>query len=492
MKNNNISTNNNIISNMFKFSVNTWVSFFINFFVMLGTTYLFLPEELGKINMFITVSSMLLVLVPLGVDSSYLRFYYETPNNRSVKHLIIDGFLISGISTAFLVVVACLLKKQICNFIVGSNEYDILVLLFIYLIASVVLRFLNLTYRLEGDARSYTLQAVLVTVTSKALHSVAGFIWPYHRVSIYIIAISTLLLAVMCLKLQSKSIDFREYRIDNSSNIQMLKFGLPLLPDCMLIWLDSSVARFVIRKFLDFSDVGIYSAGVQLSALFTMISSGFVCFWGPFVYSNYKDIRKERQIKNMSKYIVIIALLFVSFIVLFQDLIFVFIGSKYDAAKIFFSFLFITPACNLISESTCIGITISKKSYWLSVISFITVLINIFTSLLLIKPLGLVGVAIASAISGIVMLILRSFIGNKYYKINRASYHVFISILFLILLCSLNYFLRFNIILRYIAVLLIILIEFLLYRKEVCYLIKMIISFITQTLKKKERKGYVK
>lgn len=474
-----------MISSIFKFSINTWASFFINFFVMLGTTYLFSPEELGKINMFITVSSMLLVLVPLGVDSSYLRFYYETPNNRSVKYLIIDGFLISGISTVVLVIVACLFRQQICNFIVGSNEYDILVLLFIYLIASVVLRFLNLTYRLENNAKAYTLQAILVTVTSKALHSLAGFIWPYHRVSIYIIVVSTLLLATVCLKLQNKSIDLKKYHIDNSSNIQMLKFGLPLLPGCMLIWLDSSVARLVIRKFLDFSYVGIYSAGVQLSALFSMVSSGFICFWGPFVYSNYKDTSKERQIKTMSKYIVIIALLFVSFIVLFQDIIFVFIGSKYETAKMFFSFLFMTPACGLISEATCIGITISKKSYWLSVISFITVSINIFASLLLIKPLGLIGVAIASAISGIVMLILRSFIGNKYYKINNAGYHVFIAVLILILLCGLNYLLRDYMCLRYIVVLSIILIEFLLYRKEVCYLIKMLIGFINQNLKKR-------
>lgn len=490
MKNDNIKINS-MISNIFKFSINTWASFFINFFVMLGTTYLFLPEELGKINMFITVSSMLLVFVPLGMDSSYLRFYYEPPNNRSVKHLIIDGFLISGIVIVLLAIGSFFFRDWICNKIVGSKEYDILVLLFIYLIASVVLRFLNLTYRLEGNAKSYTFQAVLVTVASKALHSLAGFIWPYHRISIYIIVVSTLLLAVVCLRLQSKSIDLKGYNIDNLSNVQMLKFGLPLLPGSLLIWLDSSVARFIVREFLDFSCVGMYSVGVQFSALFSMVSSGFVCFWAPFVYSDYKDTNRERQIKSMSKYIVIIALLFVSFIVLFQDLIFVFVGSKYDAAKIFFSFLFVAPACSLISEVTGIGISISKKSYWLSVISFVTVSINIFSSLLLIKPLGLVGVAIASAISGIVMLILRSFIGNKYYKINKASYHVFISVLILILLCGFNYLFRDYMFLRYVVVLSIMSVEFLLYRKEVCYLTKMLIGFINQTLKKKESRKYV-
>ncbi len=477
---------NSIISNIFKFSINTWASLFINFFVIIGTTYLFLPEELGKINMFITISSLLLLCSPLGMDSAYLRFYFEPPNHRSVKHLIIDGFLISGFSILFLIIITLIFKSNVSYFIVGNYEFDVLILLFVYLIGSVILRFLNYTYRLEGMSKLYTLQAILVTISSKALHSLAGFIWPNHTVSIYIISISTLLVAIIFLKLQSKSMDFKGYSINILANIQMLKFGLPLLPSSLLIWLDLSVARLIIRNFLDFSYVGIYSAGVQLSALLSMISSGFVCFWTPFVYSGYKDQHKEKHIKSMSKYVVIITLMFVSFIVLFQDIIFWFIGNKYSSAKIFFSFLFITPACNLISESTSIGINISKKSYWFSVIAFITVLINIFTSLLLIKPLGLVGVAIASAMSGIVMLIFRSFIGNKYYKINRASYHVFISILILILLCSLNYFLRFNIILRYIAVLLIILIEFLLYRKEVCYLIKMLINFITQTLKKKE------
>jgi O-antigen/teichoic acid export membrane protein len=436
------------------------------------TTRLFSPSELGKLNMFILISSVLLLFVPLGTDSSYLRLYFEPPNSRSAKYLMIDGLRISSYVVLLLSGICFIFKDKIINFIVNNCEYDILVLLFIYLISSVVLRFLNLTYRLENNAKLYNLQAILITFTSKGLYSLLGLIYPNHRIAIWTISIFTLTLAIIFVSIQK--LDFKNYKIDIRSDYKLLKFGFFILPAMLLVWVDSSISRMIIREYMDFNFIGVYSAGVQFAALVTMISSGFSCFWAPFVYSNYD--KEEEKIKNMLKYVTLIAILFFCSIFLFQDLIFLLIGDKYKSLKHFFIFLFVTPICYFISDSAGIGINIAKKSYWVSFISLISVSFNILISLMTVKKTGLLGIAIANAISGVVVLILRTLIGNIYYKMNAAKKNVAIALIVIISICFVDFFSEIFI-LKYVLSMFIIISTFFFYKYEIGYLLRIISKY---------------
>jgi O-antigen/teichoic acid export membrane protein len=474
----------NIVANVFKFSINTWVSFIINFFAMIIITRLFSPNDLGKINIFIIIGTTLLLFVPLGVDSAYLRLYYEPPNGRSVKYLMIDGLRMSGYVLIVLICIGFVFKSNVIDFIVDKEEYDILVALFLYLISSVFLRFLNLTYRLEGMAKLYTIQAIFITFASKASYLPIGFVCPNYRVAIWIISISNLIVAVFFFKYQFSFVNFKKYNVDKNSDFEMLKIGLPLLPYLLLTGLDLSISRFIIRFNMGFNAVGIYTAGVQFSALFTMISSGFNNFWAPFIYSGYNNKFKIPKIQNMTNYITMISILFVGIVTLFQDLIFLIVGNKYENVKLFFSFLFIAPACILISETTSIGISISKKTYWFTFISLISFSINILISFMLINMIGLLGMAIASSVASMITLCLKTLIGSKYYKIYDAKRNVILAIIFLLSICLLNYLLRNFILLRYATVSGILLIAFIIYNQQIEYLLN-ILSIFRKNKKRK-------
>jgi O-antigen/teichoic acid export membrane protein len=369
-------------------------------------------------------------------------------------------------------------KNNLIDFIVDKEEYDILVALFFYLISSVFLRFLSLTYRLENMAKLYTVQAILITFASKASYLPIGFVWSNYRVAIWSISISNLIVAIFFLKYQFPFMNFKNYGVDKNSDFEMLKIGLPLLPYLLLTGLDLSISRFIIRFNMGFNAVGIYTAGVQFSALFTMVSSGFNNFWAPFIYSGYNDKFKASKIQNMTNYITMVSILFVGIVTLSQDLIFLIIGNKYEDVKLFFSFLFIAPACSLISETTSIGIAISKKSYWFSFISLIIVFINVLISLITINVIGLLGIAIASSVSGIAMLCLKTLIGNKYYKIQEAKKNVILASIFFLFICLFNYLFRDFVLLKYIVILGILLIVFVIYSQQTKNLIDTLFSII--------------
>lgn len=477
---------NRIVRSIFGFSINVWVNFFINLIVVVFQTRLFLPEDLGKINMFVTISTILVSVIPLGMGSAYLRFYSRDEFDRPREYLMIDGLLVSAFCCVFLSVLCFIFRNNVSYYIVGDNECDVLVLLFLYSFSSVFFSFLLFKYRLEGSYIYYNCLSILSTVVGKLLCSLVGFVCPNYRVYIYVMAIATFLLAIFYFIVQFRKINFSEYYVNMFLLKDMLRYGCGLFPGVLISIFSSAIGNNLVRNFLNFKSVGVYSVASYLTLLCAFVSVSFISFWEPFVFSGYCDEHKSKIIKDMLKYIVIVSLFLISIVALFQDIIFKLLGDEYIYAKYIVLFLFVVPVCDLISETVVMGVYISKKTYWITIIQIAGLATNFIVSLFGVKHWGLLGVAVGQAVSRIVMLILGSFIGNKYYKINKATYHIFISVLILILLCSLNYFLRFNIILRYLAVLLIILIEFLLYRKEVCYLVKMSISFINQTFKKKE------
>ena len=92
------------------------------------------------------------------------------------------------------------------------------------------------------------------------------------------------------------------------------------------------------------------------------------------------------------------------------------IGEKFRAGKEFFPFLLLSPICYTIAETTGVGINISKKTF-LNIITFsANVAVNLLLCFLLLPIFGVVGAAIASCASAIVMLLIKTVLGEKYYS----------------------------------------------------------------------------
>ena len=85
-------------------------------------------------------------------------------------------------------------------------------------------------------------------------------------------------------------------------------------------------------------------------------------------------------------------------ITLLQSTVFLLLGKSYRSSVVFFPFLFLSPVCYCLGETTGMGITISKKSYWPTLIYLFSALANIGLCFLLIPPLGISGAAMARCV----------------------------------------------------------------------------------------------
>lgn len=88
-------TGKSFVKKFVGFSVVTWISFIISFLSAPISTRLFDPSVLGKINIFNTYTNLWGILILVGLDQAYARFYYERPNNRTIGYLFTFCFAVT-------------------------------------------------------------------------------------------------------------------------------------------------------------------------------------------------------------------------------------------------------------------------------------------------------------------------------------------------------------------------------------------------------------
>ena len=463
------------------FSSAAWISALISFVSTPIITRVFLPDEMGKVNLFITFYTFFQTLCILGLDQAYMRFYNEkldgVNKNNLLSLCIRINLIVATVSSIFILI----FNHLIATTIVGESSIKVTILLIISTYSGCILRMNSIHSRMQQKIVLYVFQSVSMTIIEKLCYIIAAINNPTHMNAIIIITIGYTLVSIMMLIINRKNIFCSIKDIKKETIKSLLKFAVPYLPVLLLSWLNNSIPQFFLRFFVDYSSIAIYSNAVTIAHILTILQTGFTVYWSPFAYENYKD--NPDRLRKVHKIITFLIILLALFIVLGQDIIYVLLGDKYKASKMFFAFLLFTPVCNTIADTTGIGIMISKKSY-LNIITFIcNTSLNVLLCLILIPLIGVSGAAISAGTAAIAMLIVRTYLGGKYYKMTKSYKHIIISIIVLYLVAIVNLCLKDYLIIRYGVTIVAIIIILVLYHEEIKYLV----NFVKDTLKSKKK-----
>lgn len=467
-------TGKSFIKKVVGFSAVTWVTFALSFISAPISTRLFEPEVMGRINIYSTYSQLFSIFILFGLDQAYARFYNERPNNRSKGYLLTFCFAITYTLVFIIGLIAFPIRKAISVFLFSEMDCFTLALVFVSVFCSCTLRYLNLTYRMEQNIKMYNIQGILMVVASKLVYIIVGFWNPSYRIVLLASSISHLVLTIVFLLIQHHRFD-KITEWDPIFAKQLFRFAVPLIPVTIISWLNSSIPQLMIQHTMDYYYVGIFNSAMALANVIMIVQSGLNSFWVPYTYENYKTQTGQffKVYRCMMCVLTILALL----LVCFQDIIFLLLGPKYRAAKLFFPFLVLGPTCYVIGEVAGVGINISKRTYFNIFVFMASVTVNIVACLLLRIPLGVAGIAMATSLAAITSMVVKTVIGERYYKVITTYKHMIflIAIVFssacVTLWCN-------HLILRLIITSLMLLLSFFFFRKEVSEILRVMISFI--------------
>jgi O-antigen/teichoic acid export membrane protein len=188
---------------------------------------------------------------------------------------------------------------------------------------------------------------------------------------------------------------------------EMNKFGLPLVPAALALWVINLVDRLFINGFKGQGEVGVYSLAVRISSVIIFLMTAFQLAWPAFAYSIRDDNTARRTYSYVLTYLLFVTC-WMSLAIgsLAPWIVHVFdpkhhFGRSAEAVPIL---CFATAAYSGYSV-LAIGIGRMRQTQFNWVVSGAAAVVNIVLNVALIPPYGMMGAAISTVVAYVVLFV---------------------------------------------------------------------------------------
>lgn len=437
------------IKNLIKYCIPSVISALVGILIIPLITNSYPAQEYGKIDLFYSTANTLFLLVVLGLDSAYFRFFYELPAGYTRQRLFRLSILVGVVNDFVIFIICrCFLKNEVTEYLFGENNIHLLFGMFIYIVGLILLKFMGYKLRMEDKVKMYNFVQIVYILTNRVLYVVFVPISTSYVYGNWIIAISTFLWGIIFLCWIEKGHFYWENPkcFFGQGTKEIFKFSIPLMPATLMVWMNNLVAKFIFSYFGDYTAIGTISIATSVANIFSVVPAAFTTYWSPFIYKNYKI--NQNFINKVHDYIVIFCLLLFLLFFAFQDIIYFFVGEDYKLTKSFFLLIMLNPLQSLICETTSYGIMFEKKTKFNLYISIIAFIVNLMITFICYRLYGNIGAAFGVAMSAIIQLILKTLIGQYYYRTVRSPFRTITGIGLIIFLSIINIFIYSKIYIR--------------------------------------------
>lgn len=406
------------------YGTSTILGRFLNFLFVPIYTNLFLPSEFGIVANIYAYIAILNVFFTVGLESGYFKFASTLEvgsKKENFSHpflgIFLNSFILSGIlfvfSSGFTSVFQIEESREVLL------KYTALILFF-DAISTVPFAYLRLEHkpvkfaaiRLVNIVVTVALNVVFILILKKGIEFVF--------ISNVIASVVTFILLIPII-LKNLKISFNKELLN-----ELLRFSLPYIPAGISANIIQVVNRPILTALTNDHTVGVFQANYRLGIFMMLFVSMFEFAWRPFFLQNAKDPdAKKLYAKVMTLFLTVAAVIFI-FLTLFIDNIVAIPlpGRGYLVGKAYWEGLSIVPVILLayvvygIYINLMVGIYIEKKTKYLPYITGAAALINVAANFILIPLMGMMGAAITTLLSYVVMTAGIYFVSQKYYRIN--------------------------------------------------------------------------
>lgn len=430
----------NFFSSLLKFAVGPLGGAVISFITVPLTTWLVDPEQFGLTTMFTLLQTLLTSFIYLGLDQAYVREYNNSKysNSKLLLNSILLPLFISGIA----MIGIFFLMNPVSIYLFSEVNYLLMNCLIVWLPFVVIERFLLLNIRMQEKGLQYSMYNILTKIFIMIL--TIGLLLGYERTYTSIVlgtVLSQIISCIILIFLSQKQFSFKNNQIDFALIKQMLKFGVPILPSVIIVWVLNSSDRLVLNYYSTIDEIGIYFAAMKLVTALNMIQSIFASFWVPMAYRWHEEGVEKEQFEKVSYGLgVFMGVLFIG-VLLFKKIMVMILSPEYSDAQYILPFLLFSPIMYTMSETTTLGIAFSRKTHFNIWVSLIAAIVNLVVNFTFVPLIGGVGAAMGTGIAYIAFFWARTLISRRYwYKFDLKFY--FMNTIILLLIAMTNVIIR--------------------------------------------------
>ncbi len=480
----------NFLSHFFAIGSGTIINMLVGLITTPIITRIVDPNEYGQLSIFTMYTSITLMFLFFGLDQALVRYYYDEDSNEYRRRLLKLCFFIPlVIGGLFSLIVILVSVFHIFTFEFSTT---IMIIMCCNVIVNIWTRISTLVLRTTYQSKKYAISDVLHRLSYIAL--VIPLIVIIDGYDLEILCIATLLSLII----QGVYTTFATRNLWHFKGIslpsnykEIIRYGLPLMLSMGLTTLFQAIDKISLNHFCTYSEVGIYTGAMTIISIFAIIQSTFNAVWSPMQTEHYvKHPEDTSFIKKGNRYITVVMFFIGLSLIFCKDFFVLLLGEKYRFAGKIIPFLIFNPIMYTISETTCSGIGVSKKSYLYIYISIVSCITNFAGNWILVPRLGGQGAAISTGISYIVYFALRTAFSNKYYYVDYALKRFMVITAISLLYAWYNTFYEFGLI-SVVGYIISVIVLLVLYKNDIIEIItigkRQLLQFVNFKSKRKEK-----
>lgn len=396
----------------------TIISMFLGFLGRIILIRFTSQSEYGVYSLALAVMAIFVTFSTLGLSQGpprYIAYFKGNGSNEKITSVISSSIWIALISSISFFAISFFASNFIAINIFNLPELSIVLKIFSITIPATV--FINIFIAIFrgfnrinvkvyfNDIMRPALYIVLLVVVISLGQSFIGMIYA-HVLSI--IATFLLFITYGLMKYRDK-LKLSEI-INNSFTKELLLFSIPLLAVDALIMLMTWTDTLMLGYFKTPEDVGLYNAAMPLAHLITVFIGSLGFLYVPIASQLYaknqmKEFKRSYVISTKWAFIGTVPLFFI--LLLFPDVVLnMLFGSRYLGASFTLQVLVLGYIFNSYFGLNYYALITTGKSNFIMQCSLISAIMNVVLNIVLIPSLGILGAAIASALSFAVVELL--------------------------------------------------------------------------------------
>lgn len=237
------------------------------------------PTELGLLDVAAVAASLIGILGALGTENAVARLQPIAQDERQVWAAAAE---IVGIGVALVVFAGLVLRAPLAWLLTGSTTHeDLFVAALLYGATLTALTFSLNIVRLRNTPARYAIFGFILVVGEMAA-AVGIALVVNDPVTLIVVSWAGVSIMGAVLILRGHLPLMR--RADRELAMQMLRFGLPLVPAAIAWTIGDLGIRAAIAHGGDLKSLGEYGIAYRIVSVMTLVVGGFALAWHPFLY----------------------------------------------------------------------------------------------------------------------------------------------------------------------------------------------------------------
>ena len=386
-----------------------------------------------------------------GMDAAYMK-YASLSSDAERKKTFSNAFLFVMATTIVLALIMFLFRASFSSLMEIPGRYE---KLYFYVIGILILDTLALVsfadLRLSRKAFKFSFIKLGNILINLALNLILVL---KYKMGIEAIFIANLVASLFSfIAVLPEIFKKLSYQIDKPLLQMMIKFAIPYLPASLAAMVVQVVDRPVVLAMTNESTLGIYQANYKLGIFMMLFVSMFQYAWQPFFLNNAKEKNaKEIFAKILTLFMIISSLVWIVLTLFVEDFArFEFLPGKSVIGKEYLSGIVIVPIIllgylfNGIYYNFQAGIYIEEKTKYFPYVTGAGAIVNVVVNILLIPVFGIIGAAVATLASYIVMAVSLFLFSQKVYRVQYEYGKIFKMLALIFVTGGLYYYLYFGI-----------------------------------------------